>query len=114
MARKKTTLSKTRNSTKTKSRSPIRRVIYRSVDTGEADGQYFLKIVSYVIAGAVWLKFAQPVFIGQLPVGGLPIGLFVGMIIASRDRFQIDRKIAYVILIIMAVLSYFLPIGIVV
>lgn len=80
----------------------------------ETDSAYFLKIVLYVILGSLWLKFAQPVQLFGIVFGGVPIGLLVGLMFASHDHFQIDRKIAYAILIIMTVLSYFLPAGIVV
>lgn len=80
----------------------------------ESDGEYFLKLVLYVVLGSLWIKFHAPLSIGPLVLSGLPFGLFLGMIFASRDHFQVDRKIAYAILIVMAVITYFLPAGIVI
>lgn len=80
----------------------------------ESDGEYFLKIVLYVVLGSLWIKFQEPVVIGVVVLGGLPFGLLLGMIFASRDHFQVDRKIEYAILIVMAILTYFLPAGIVI
>lgn len=80
----------------------------------ESDSAYFLKIVLYVILGTLWLKFASPVEAFGAVLNGLPIGLFIGLMFASHDHFQIDRKIAYAILILMTVISYFLPAGIVI
>lgn len=82
--------------------------------TVEKDSTYFLKLVIYVILGSFWLKFASPLHIGDATLNGLPIGLLIGLIFASHDHFQVDRKIEYAILIVMTVLSYFLPAGIVV
>jgi hypothetical protein len=79
----------------------------------EKDSTYFLKLVIYVILGSFWLKFASPLHIGDAVINGLPLGLLVGIVFASHDHFQIDRKIEYAILIMMTIISYFLPAGIV-
>lgn len=78
----------------------------------ESDSAYFLKLVLYVVLGSVWLKFAEPVMLGNVVLNGLPVGLVLGLIFASHDHFQVDRKIEYAVLIIVAVLSYFAPSGI--
>lgn len=80
----------------------------------ESDGKYFLKIVLYVVLGSLWLKFHQPLEFGWFVLNGLPIGLLIGLLMVSRDRFQVDRKIEYALLIVVAVVSYFLPSGIVI
>ncbi len=82
--------------------------------TSESDGRYFLKIVLYLVLGSIWLKFHQPLVFGAVSVNGFPIGLCIGMFFASRDRFQVDRKIEYALLVIATILSYFLPTGIVI
>lgn len=86
----------------------------KKIETEESDGTYFLKLVLYVVLGSLWIKFASPVEIGTFSVSGLPLGLFLGLIFASHDHFQVDRKIAYAILILMTILTYFLPAGIVI
>ena len=80
----------------------------------ESDGNYFLKIVLYIVLGSFWLKFDNPMYVGPLILNGLPIGLLLGLVFASRDHFQVDRKIEYAILIVAAVLAYFVDSGIVI
>ena len=81
----------------------------KSSQTHEADSEYLLKIVLYVILGSLWIGFKQPLNIGEFVVHGFPLGLIIGLLFASHDKFQIDRKIAYAILIIMTVITSFLP-----
>ncbi len=92
----------------TKKAVPKKRAI-KKVVTEQADSEYLLKIVLYVILGALWLGFKHPLNIGPFVVHGLPLGLFIGLLFASHDKFQIDRKIAYAILIVMTVVTSFLP-----
>ena len=78
-----------------------------------SDGDFFLKLVLYVILGAVWLRFASPLQIGSFQLNGAPLGMMVGVIVASRDKNTVDRKIAYAVLLVMMILTYFLPAAIV-
>ena len=80
----------------------------------ESDGAYFLKLVLYVVLGSLWLKFSDPIVVGNFIFNGIPIGLMLGLLFASHDHFQVDRKIEYAILIVIAVLTYFVPAGIVI
>lgn len=80
----------------------------------ESDSAYFLKIVLYIVLGSLWLKFQTPIDLGPFTFNGLPFGLVLGVIFASHDHFQVDRKIEYALLILMAILTYFLPAGIVI
>jgi hypothetical protein len=79
----------------------------------EPDSSYFLKLVLYVIVGSFWLKFGNPITIGGFLINGFPLGLLIGLLFASHDHFQIDRKIEYAILIIVTIMTFFLPAGIV-
>ena len=81
----------------------------KTTKTTESDGAYFLKLVLYVIVGSIWLKFTEPIMIGSFQLYGLPAGLVLGLIFASHDRFQIDRKIEYAVLIIVAIVSFIVP-----
>lgn len=78
----------------------------------EPDSVYFLKLVLYIVLGSFWLKFAEPLRIGDFLLHGFPLGLLVGLLFASHDHFQIDRKIEYAILIVVAIITFFLPAGI--
>lgn len=79
----------------------------------EKDSAYFLKIVLYVIAGAFWLRFPEPIIIGGLAIGAFPLGFFIGLLFAWHDKFQIDRKIEYAVLLISTIISIFIGTGIV-
>lgn len=80
----------------------------------EEDSSFILKIVIYILLATFWVKFQTPIELGFLTISGLPVGLLVGLILASQDRFQIDRKIEYVVLFIMTIITYFVPAGIVI
>ncbi len=80
----------------------------------EPDGVYFLKLVMYVVLGSLWVKFSSPLVLSGFVITGMPVGLLIGLVFASRDHFQVDRKIEYAILIVIAVMTYFLPAGIVI
>jgi hypothetical protein len=81
----------------------------------ETDGTYLLKLVVFVLLGTFWLKFQQPVsWLGYM-FQGIPIGLFVGLILVRRFvKYQSDRKIWYAILIVVTIISYFVPAGVVI
>lgn len=81
--------------------------------TKEADSAYFLKLVLYILLGATWIKFAVPLSLGTFQLNGAPIGMLFGIVLAAHDHFAIDRKIEYALLIVMMIITYFLPAGIV-
>lgn len=84
----------------------------KTTKTTESDSAYFLKLVLYVVLGSMWLKFASPIVLGDIVINALPLGLMVGLIFARHDHFQVDRKIEYAVLIVVTILSYFAPSGI--
>ena len=86
----------------------------KNKQANEKDSTYFLKIVLYIVLGSFWLKFMQPLTIGSYAIHGLPLGLLIGLLFASHDHFQVDRKIEYAILIVVTVITYFVPAGIVI
>ena len=77
----------------------------------EKDSTYFLKILLFFILGSLWLELRLELLPG---VSAIPIGLLLGLMFASHDHFQIDRKIEYVVLLLAALLSYIAPIGIII
>jgi hypothetical protein len=79
----------------------------------ESDSTYFLKLVLYVILGAFWIRFSQPLEFGYITLNAFPLGLLVGLLFASHDHFQIDRKIEFAVLIIVTILTFFVPAGII-
>ena len=71
----------------------------------EPDSVYFLKLVLYFLLGCLWVQF------GGEDGFAVPVGLVVGILFASHDHFQIDRKIEIAVLLIATVLSFVAPIG---
>lgn len=104
-------------STKNKQRTYARNRVFSrrgNEKVYESDGTYFLKLVLCVLLGTLWLKFQSPVMLGGLQFGGIPVGMLFGLLVVSRfEKFQYDRKIWYAILILVTIVSYFLPMGIV-
>ena len=72
----------------------------------ELDSVYFLKLVMYMIVGAQWVRVTK---------GGmtypLPVGLLIGILFASHDHFQIDRKVEYALLLASTFAAFWLPLG---
>jgi phosphoglycerol transferase MdoB-like AlkP superfamily enzyme len=97
-----------------KRNSTAKRQPVHSTGHVEKDSTFFLKLVVYVLAGTFWLKIQPPIEIFSIPLHGIPIGLFLGLLFARHDHFQIDRKIEYAVLIIITIITYFLPAGIVI
>lgn len=69
----------------------------------ELDSVYFLKLVMYFIFGSMWLHIATTSW--TLP---LPVGFVIGAGFVTHDHFQIDRKIELAVLMVSALLFYFL------
>jgi len=81
----------------------------------ESDGEYLLKLILSVLLGSFWLKFSQPFVWFGMTFNALPIGLVLGLIVVSQfERFQTDRKIWYAVIIVVGIISYFVPAGIVI
>jgi len=76
--------------------------------TTELDSTYFLKMLLYLIIGSFWLRISNHAQTSQIP---LPIGLFVGVLFARQEHFQIDRKLEYAILLLAMFIGFWLPIG---
>ena len=73
----------------------------------ELDSMYFLKMAFYLVLGSTWVHIVKGN--SEIP---LPIGAALGVILASHERFQIDRKIEYAILLMAMFIGFWLPIGI--
>lgn len=79
----------------------------KRVRTGtESDSVYFLKLVLYLIIGAFWVRISTESLV--IP---LPVGLVLGLAFARTERFQIDRKIEYAILLVSMFVAFWLPVG---
>jgi len=81
----------------------------------ETDSRYFLKLVIFVLLGTLWLKFSEPAVWLGIPLNGIPLGLLIGVIIVNKfEKYQADRKIWYAILLVVTIICYFVPAGIVI
>ena len=83
-----------------------RKPIKKSVE--EADSWFIYKMIAYMVAGSIWIRYYPS---GQLQLP-LPIGAIIAVIVASHEKFQIDRKIEYVVLMLAMFIGFWLPIGI--
>ena len=74
------------------------------------DGSFFLKLVVFVILSALWLRLKNPVEMGGLVV---QVGLFIALLLVLKiEKYQFNRKIWYVTIIFMAILTSFTPVGV--
>ncbi|HSW78226.1 MAG TPA: hypothetical protein VLG36_05500 [Candidatus Chromulinivoraceae bacterium] len=81
----------------------------------ESDSTYFLKLVVFVLLGTFWVKFQTPVTWLGLPLSAIPVGFLVGLLLVRKfEKYQADRKIWYAILVVITILCYFAPSGIVI
>jgi len=71
------------------------------------DGVYLLKLALYVILGSMWVKITRGDNL-SLPV---PVGFIAGLLFASHEHFQTDRKIEYAVLMVAMLAGYFAPYG---
>ncbi len=74
----------------------------------ESDSAYLLKLLLYLLLGSLWLK-VTPASSTQIPI---PVGFIIGLIFATHEHFQIDRKIEYAVLLIAAAAGFLLPFGV--
>jgi hypothetical protein len=77
----------------------------------EPDSRYFLKIVLYFLLGTFWVRIVN-VQIGPFEHLSLPAGLVLGLLFASHEHFQIDRKVEFAVVLLATFISFYLPIGI--
>ncbi len=75
--------------------------------SGEVDGVFFLKLVLYVIIGSMWVKVSH----GDTMQVSVPFGLIIGLLFASHEHFQIDRKIEFGVLVVAMLVGYLAPYG---
>lgn len=81
----------------------------------ESDGTYFLKLVVFILLATFWVKFSQPMIWLGVSIAAVPVGMLVGLLLVSQfEKHQSDRKIWYAILVVVCIISYFKPAGIVI
>lgn len=81
----------------------------------ESDSTYFLKLVVFVLLGTLWVKFSDPIEWQGIPLNAIPVGLLAGLLLVHKfEKYQSDRKIWYAILVVVAIICYFVPAGIII
>lgn len=71
---------------------------------------YLLKFVAVFLIGLLWFRLG--VVIGPLTV--LPVGLLIGLLIVCLERVARSQKIELCLVLVATIMSYLLPIGIVI
>ncbi len=79
----------------------------------QSDSAYVLKIILFFIFGTLWVRVLN-VNVGSFGHISLPLGLVIGLVFASHEHFKIDRKIEYAVLLVATVVSFYLPVGIII
>lgn len=81
----------------------------------ERDSVFLLKLILSVFGGFLWIRFSESFRIGGIIFSGLPIGAILSVFwVLHFEKRSDDRKIFYAVTILCAILSYFLPVGIVI
>ena len=71
---------------------------------------FMLKLALFMILGLTWFRLGAP--IGSVQV--VPVGLAVGLILVTFERFRMGRTLEIGILVVTAIISYVSPVGIVI
>lgn len=74
----------------------------------ELDSVFFLKIIMYMVLGSLWIRLVDPGLTEQVPV---PVGLLLGLVFVSHDHFRIDRKIEMTVLLVSALVGFWVQTG---
>ena len=79
----------------------------------ENDSAFFTKLVAFVVLSALWIRLKNPIEIGVFSVQAVPAGLLIALLLVLKiEKYQFNRKIWYVTLILMAILTSFTPVGV--
>lgn len=79
----------------------------KTEQANSADGLFLLKAAMYVVLGSLWLKITD----GSTITVPIPLGLIIGVVLASHEHFRTDRKIDYAILLVSALIGFMAPFG---
>jgi hypothetical protein len=80
----------------------------------ETDSTYFLKLVVFVLLGTLWVKFSDPLIWMGFQFNAIPVGMLVGLLLVNKfEKYQSDRKIWYAILLVVTIICYFVPAGVI-
>lgn len=110
------TTSRTTSRPRAKTRAKVRQVHQRIQErVSETDSTYFLKLIVVFFLGTFWIKFSDPVLIGDFYLAAIPVGVFAGFVLVRAfEKLQSNRKIMYALLIVTGVISNFQAAGVVI
>lgn len=97
-------------STKKKAARPAQ-VTQARKTSSQTDAGYFAKMLLFFMLGTLWIRLLH-INIGPFEHFSIPAGLVIGLVLASHERLQIDRKLEYIVLIAATFISFYLPVGI--
>lgn len=81
----------------------------------EADSVYFLKLIIVVLLSTLWIKFGSSLSWNGFVVTAIPVGALIALVaIRAFEKNSYDRKIWFAVLIVVTLISYFVPAGIVI
>ena len=69
---------------------------------------FILKIVIYLVLSTQWVYIERVNATFTIPI---PVGALIALFLSFRDRFRIDRKIEYVVILLAMFVGFWLPIG---
>lgn len=108
-------MSKKRARTYARNRTAIsRRGNLKHLIFDEPDGVYVLKLVLLLVISSFWIRLHT----GQganTTLQSLPIGVLLAFLLARQfEKNPLNRRIWYLLIIVVGLISYFLPAGIVI
>lgn len=108
-------MSKKRARTYARNRTAIsRRGNLKYLRFEEPDGIYMLKLTLLLVVSSFWVKISARQGVGET-FWGLPVGVLVAFLLARQfEKNPLNRRIWYLLIIVMGLVSYFLPAGIVI
>ena len=81
----------------------------------DADGTYFLKLVVVVLLSTLWIKFGTALSWNGLMLSAFPLGALAALVLIRLvEKNPYDRKIWFAVLMVVTLISYFVPAGIVI
>lgn len=81
----------------------------------DSDGIFFLKLIFFIILSTFWVKFRTPVGARNAVFNGVPMGMIIALILNKYfEKKLVNRQLWYAVIVVVTIISYFLPAGIVI
>ena len=86
----------------------IKKLSSKKARSNSLDFMFILKITVYLVLSTQWLYLQKTFGTYQIPI---PVGALIALFLSFKERFRIDRKIEYVVIILAMFIGFWLPIG---